>query len=60
MSLAKGRCALILTAEVTGCEEKSKLGSLCVGAVGDPGPQAVDLSYCFTCKTGFAQIHEDG
>ena len=26
----------------------------------DPGSQSVALSHCFTCKTGFAQIHEDG
>ena len=26
----------------------------------DPGSQAVALFHCLTCKTGFAQIHEDG
>ena len=26
----------------------------------DPGSQLIALSHCFTCKTGFAQIHEDG
>ena len=41
-------------------------GRPCPGLVGsllafsDPGSQSYVSSHCFTCKTGFAQINEDG
>ena len=31
-----------------------------VVASGNPGPHVAALSYCFTCKTGFVPIYEDG